>query len=134
MFIDDDTEMKFGGIDLTLYAPRDKGGANESCLMCRVGAFGKDLLVTADAPMSAENALADTADLGSIEYIIAGHHGSRRSSGGRLLETIGGETAIISVGYNSYGHPTNETLARLAAYGYNIFRTDLNGTVEIRIR
>ena len=134
VFIDEDTEMKFGGIDLTLYAPRDKGGANESCLMCRVGAFGKDMLVTADAPISAENALVDTADLGGIEYIIAGHHGSRRSSGGRLLEAAGGETAIISVGYNSYGHPTNETLARLAAYGYNIFRTDLNGTVEIRIR
>lgn len=132
--ISGDTEMDFGNISLTLYAPRDKGGVNERCLMCRVGAFEKDMLVTADAPISAENALVDTADLSGIEYLIAGHHGSRYSNGGKLLKAVGGETAIVSVGYNNYGHPTNETLARFAAYGYNVLRTDLNGTVEIRIR
>ena len=29
--------------------------------------------------------------------------------------------------------PTYETLERLDAYGYTIYRTDLNGTVEIRV-
>ncbi len=134
VYVDEDTDMNIGNIEIKLYAPRGRGGENESCLMCRIGAFGKDMLITADAPISAENALVDSADLSGIEYLVAGHHGSRYSSGGKLLEAVGGETAIISVGYNSYGHPTYETLARLAAYGYNIFRTDLNGTVEIRIR
>ena len=65
--------------------------------------------------------------------MIAGHHGSRYASGGEFLESIGADTAVISVGYNTYGHPTNETLERLEAYGYNIYRTDLNGSVEIRV-
>ena len=134
IFIDSDREMSFGDIQLSLFAPGEKGGVNERCLMCRAGAFGKDLLVTADAPISAETELTERVRLDDIEYLIAGHHGSRTSSGGKLLAAVGGETAIISVGYNTYGHPTEETLARLTAYGYNILRTDRNGTVEIRIR
>ena len=134
IYIDSDRETSFGDIHLSLFAPGEKGGVNERCLMCRAGAFGKDLLVTADAPISAETELAERVRLDDVEYLIAGHHGSRTSSGGKLLAAVGGETAIFSVGYNTYGHPTEETLARLAAYGYNIFRTDRNGTVEIRIR
>ena len=62
-----------------------------------------------------------------------GHHGSRYSSSGELLGSIGADTALISVGYNTFGHPTYETLERLAAYGYSIYRTDLNGTVEFML-
>ncbi len=134
VLIDSDREMSFGNIGLTLFAPGEKGGANERCLMCRVGAFDKDMLITADAPISAEKELVERAELKGIEYMIAGHHGSRTSSGGELLKAVSGKTAIISVGYNTYGHPSEETLARLTAYGYNILRTDLNGTVEIRVR
>ena len=49
------------------------------------------------------------------------------------MGSIGADTAIISVGYNTYGHPTYETLERLDAYGYTIYRTDLNGSVEIHV-
>ena len=131
---DSDMKTDIGNIALEIFAPREKGGVNERCLMCRVGAAEREMLITADAPISAENELAEKADLSGTEYLIAGHHGSRYSCGGKLLKALCGETAIISVGYNTYGHPTDETLARLSAYGYNIFRTDLNGTVEIRIR
>ena len=51
----------------------------------------------------------------------------------QLLAELGGDTAVISVGFNSYGHPAEETLERLALYGYNVYRTDKDGTVEIRI-
>ena len=44
-----------------------------------------------------------------------------------------GPLAAISVGYNSYGKPAQETLERLAAYGYNVLRTDEDGTIEIRV-
>ena len=50
-----------------------------------------------------------------------------------VIAELGGDTAVISVGYNSYGHPAEETLERLALYGYNVYRTDRDGTVEIRI-
>ena len=37
--------------------------------------------------------------------------------------------AIISVGYNSYGHPSDGTLERLGEAGAEVFRTDRDGTV-----
>ena len=42
---------------------------------------------------------------------------------------------MISVGANnSYVHPNREVQIRLQAHGCNIWRTDRNGTVEIRIK
>ena len=44
------------------------------------------------------------------------------------------EYAVISVGYNRYGHPAPETLERLAAAGCEIYRTDWMGTVAVTVR
>ena len=65
--------------------------------------------------------------------MIAGHHGSKGSSSPELLGSIGADTAVISCGWNSFGHPSEETLEALHKYGYNVYRTDLNGRVELRI-
>lgn len=132
-YLAEDEIFKLGGIRAELFAPGETGDTNERCMMARLSLGEYDLLVTGDAPKSAERELAEKHDLSGTELIVAGHHGSRYASSGELLEAAGGETAIISVGYNSYGHPTNETLERLTAYGYNVYRTDLSGNIEIRI-
>ena len=124
--------QRFSGIALQLYRPSTRGDANERCLMCRLSLDDWDMLITADAPIAAENELAERVELGGTELYIAGHHGSRHSSGQQLLEELGAETAVISVGYNTYGHPTYETIERLCSYGLDIYRTDLNKTIEIR--
>lgn len=60
------------------------------------------------------------------------HHGSGNGTGIPILEAVKPQVAIISVGaHNRYGHPAEETLARLKAYGVNIFRTDQQGTVTV---
>lgn len=130
----EDTELEYGGIRLCLYAPGEKGNANERCIMAKVSLGDYDMLITADAPKAAEKELVKTHNINDVELYIVGHHGSRYSSGGEFISGIGADTAIISVGYNTYGHPSYETLERLAAYGYNVYRTDINGTVEIRLR
>lgn len=132
-YISSDTSAGIGGIGLELYAPADSGDTNERCMMCRVSLGSYDMLVTGDAPAEAEGKLAAEHDLSGTELLIAGHHGSKYSSSPALLEETGADTAVISVGYNTYGHPTNQTLERLEAYGCDIYRTDLNGNVEIRI-
>lgn len=132
-FIDDDTAIEFGKMRLELFKPNRDVDANEACLMCRIYINDFDMLVTADGSTAAENRLVDRHDISAVDVLVVGHHGSRYSSGVKLLKAAGADTAVISVGYNSYGHPTYETLERLEAYGYNIYRTDLNGTVEFRI-
>lgn len=67
-----------------------------------------------------------------IELLVAGHHGSKHSTADELLTVLRPEIAVISVGYNSYGHPSEETLRRLATYGITVYRTDLNGSITIK--
>lgn len=131
-FVDSDTLLQLGNLALTLYEPATKGDANERCIMCKASLDDYTMLITADANISAENELVEEQDLSDVDVLIAGHHGSRYSGGEALLSGLNADMAIISVGYNSYGHPTYEMLERLNAYGYDIYRTDLNETVEIR--
>ncbi len=41
-----------------------------------------------------------------MELLVVGHHGSKYSTSYELLEAIDADWAAISVGWNSYGHPT----------------------------
>ena len=92
------------------------------------------MLFTGDAPAEAEEQYLKDRELPDMELLIVGHHGSRTSTGEKLLETIRAEDAIISVGRNnSYHHPNREVLIRLQNSGCHIYRTDRNGTVEVRV-
>ena len=43
------------------------------------------------------------------------------------------EVGVISVGENRFGHPTQEAMSRMAAAGMDLYRTDWQGTVIIRV-
>ena len=93
------------------------------------------MIITGDSPAKAERRLIENEEIPDTELLIVGHHGSRSSSDREFLSAIRAEDAIISVGKNnSFGHPTRAALARLQAAGCDIYRTDLNGTVEVWIR
>lgn len=64
-----------------------------------------------------EHRLVKYGNLPDIELLVAGHHGSKYSTSEELLLETKPETAVISTGYNTYGHPAPETLERLAAAG-----------------
>ena len=54
-----------------------------------------------------------------------------RARSTRLDETRP-EIAVISVGArNTYGHPAPEVVARLAAHGVQVHRTDREGTITL---
>ena len=131
-YIDENKAFRFGGLGLRIYAPMEKGGKNERCLMLTAEAGGKNVLITGDANITAERELIRREDVSDTDILIAGHHGAKTSCSQELLNEARPEKAVISVGYNSYGHPTNTVLARLRAYGAEIFRTDLMGRVTIR--
>ena len=132
-FLEQDEERNIGSIHMRLFAPIGSGEVNERCLTGVFSLGDYDMLVTGDSSKVTEQELLRLHPLHDLELLIVGHHGSRYASSGELLGSIGAKTAVISTGYNTFGHPTTETLQRLDAYGYTIYRTDLNGTVEIRI-
>ena len=49
------------------------------------------------------------------------------------LRAVQPEYAIISVGSNSYGHPTEEALLRLTDAGMTVYRTDMQGNILITV-
>ena len=128
----ENTERTFGRIRVRMTAPPDAGDENERCIISLVSIGDYDMLITGDSPASAEQRLIENEQIPDTELLIVGHHGSKTSSDRAFLSAIQAEDAIISVGKNnSYGHPTRETLASLQICGYGIYRTDLNGTVEV---
>ena len=93
-----------------------------------------DVLITGDMEEEGERRLTETVPLPDIEVLVAGHHGSDTSNTPELLEAVRPELALISVGRNNkYGHPDWDTLVRLDNIGAEIYRTDLYGTVEVKL-
>ena len=131
--IDADTRIVCERLDAQIFKLSDDGDMNERCLMIDLAVGGRHLLVTADAPKAMERKLAAEAALEDTDILIVGHHGSKYASAEELLREAGGGLAVISVGYNNYGHPAQQTLEALETYGYQVKRTDEDGTVEIRL-
>jgi competence protein ComEC len=93
--------------------------------------FGNfDWLMTGDIDVKVENALVADG-LPEVELLKIAHHGSKYSSGEAFLKAISPELAVIEVGKNSYGHPTQETLDRLRVIGAKIERTDQGGDLVV---
>ena len=128
-----DTLLREGDIQIMLFAPCESGEINERCLTGKISIGDYDMLVTADIGKAEELELLDAYDLSGIDLLVVSHHGSRFGSSCELLRGTGAQLAVISSGYNTYGHPAEETLERLADCGYTVYRTDQCGTVEIRI-
>lgn len=88
------------------------------------------MLLTADA-----EAEAVPIEAGPVDVLKVAHHGSEDAGLGALLDRIGPQLAVISVGAgNPYGHPAGQTLATLAQRRVPTLRTDEDGAVRIEVR
>lgn len=88
------------------------------------------LLLTADIPAKVEKRLL-LKDI-SADILKVPHHGSKYSSSKEFLGAVRPKLSVIEVGKNRYGHPTMETLSRLAAVGSKVFRTDDAGLIKVK--
>lgn len=125
-----DMKLNFGGGTLYLYAPEDANARNAS-LSALMSDEEYDILITGDMDESGELMLLATKDLPDLEVLVAGHHGSKHSTCADLLRQTAPDIVLISVGKNTYGHPAQEVLDRIAAIGAAVYRTDLDGTITI---
>ena len=81
---------------MTVFAPVLDGGSNEAGICVLASATDYDILVTGDLPVEAEYALLQThPELGRAELLVAGHHGSRTSTGYALLNRIQPLTVVF---------------------------------------
>ena len=86
-------------------------------------------LFTGDCEEDCEDRISDS-DLSSTILKVA-HHGSKSSSSMVFLNKVNPEVSIISVGENSYGHPSHEVIDRLFYKNSKVYRTDIDGHIII---
>ena len=116
-----------------MFAPIGIDDENERGLTLLYTKKTYDILITGDAKYTVEEILCRRTALPDIEVLIAGHHGSKYSNGDVLLNEAKPDIAVISVGENSYGHPSRETLERFSKHGIEVHRTDIEGNVKIAL-
>ncbi|HEX5323096.1 MAG TPA: ComEC/Rec2 family competence protein [Capsulimonadaceae bacterium] len=91
-------------------------------------------LLDGDAEEEAEANMLSAYPTSALQADVlkVGHHGSRNASSDPWLAAVQPSFGIISCGFrNSFGHPHEEALQRLAAHNIRVFRTDLDGAVTI---
>lgn len=132
-FITEETTLPLGEATLIVYPPLGEDSSNERGLVYLVSAGDYDLLITGDIDAEMEQRLIERYDLPDIEALVVGHHGSKYSTSSELLDALRPETAFISVGSNSYGHPSDQAMERLAERDITIYRTDLQGDLRLSV-
>lgn len=117
--------------------PGSDGSGNEDSLVVLLHAEQTDFLFTGDIGEESEEKLllqpGLSAQLEATDILKVAHHGSRYSSTEDFLSAVTPKAAIISVGRNQYGHPSDETIGRLNDISSDIYRTDRGGAVMVRV-
>jgi competence protein ComEC len=133
IFVEEDLLIPLETGNLTIFAPIFVEESNENSLCVLFESENCAILVTGDRSFLGERILLHEKDIPDVDLLIAGHHGSKNSTSEELLMTAQPETVFISVGENNgYGHPAQSLLDRLYAFGCNVYRTDLHGTLIFR--
>ena len=94
---------------------------------------GYKFLFMGDAGTKKEEDLLNKYNIGKIDFLKVGHHGSNTSSSKYFIDEINPKYSIISVGKNNrYGHPNKEVLDTLN--DSKIYRTDKDGSIMFKIK
>ena len=124
--------IKIAGLEFkTLWPTQQVLGAatlkqktNENSIVLHLQYQDFDAILTGDITSKEGGQIVQDYQFQDIEVLKVAHHGSKYSSSREFLEKINPGIAVISVGKNSWGHPTKEVLERLQSVGSQILRTD----------
>ena len=127
--------LELDGVRLSVLSPDSAWAVmttdpNEESVVLLVEYGTARLLFTGDAGLPVEQRLA--GQIGPVALLKVGHHGSAGATSDAWLAELAPGEAVISVGArNRYGHPAPEVLARLAARGVQVHRTDRDGMITL---
>ncbi|MGI5898817.1 MAG: DNA internalization-related competence protein ComEC/Rec2 [Christensenellales bacterium] len=102
---------------------------NDNSLMILAESDSHRVMLTGDAGFLPEVYAGARADV-----LKVGHHGSKYSTSSEFLEKVMPKYAVISVGRNSHGHPTPQTIQRLEEKGAAVMTTLDNGTITFSFK
>lgn len=104
---------------------------NTASVVAKLVYGNTSFMLTGDSPSEIEQYLVklDASDL-HVDVLKAGHHGSKNSSSLLYLGFVHPALAVYSRGCNNkYGHPSAETIARMAQLSIPTMDTCTDGTI-----
>jgi len=107
--------------------------ANELSLVARLDYGEFSALFTGDIGFISEKIILENNKDLSCDLLKVAHHGSKYSSDKSFIEAAEPVMSVISVGRNVYGHPSPETLERIAGQGSRIYQTVNNGGILVEV-
>lgn len=112
--------------------PLDEKDENKNSLVLRVNVKGSSVLMTGDIDEKGEKTLIADTDI-KADILKIAHHGSRYSSCEKFIAVAAPKIAVIQVGKNTYGHPSEKVIKRLEEHKITVLRNDEQGAVGIRV-
>lgn len=89
-------------------------------------------MLTGDAEEQTEKTIIDNNEDIKAHVFQLGHHGSNTSNTQAFLDAVNPDVTIYSAGHlNSYGHPHDEVVTRIAAMNIPLYGTDTQGTIIV---
>ncbi len=118
-------------IDILMPITEDyKMSVNNCSLVSLIQINHKNILMTGDIEKEMEKQFVQRYHIDNIDVLKVPHHGSNSSSTAEFIEAIHPKKAVIQVGKNGYGHPSDKVIQRYKNRNINIFRNDTDGCVR----
>lgn len=107
--------MDLGSSKIKFYGPitGSESDRNNGSIVMKIIYGDTFFLFIGDAEHETEQEILNAEYDLSATVLKVGHHDSKNSTTYPFLREIMPKYAVISVGNNSYGHPTEDTLSRL---------------------
>lgn len=119
--------------------PGDEESFNNASLVLKLSYGHTSILFTGDVEAEVEERIVSSGteddidvSLLDVDVLKVAHHGSAYSSGKAFLDAVDPQAAIISVGRNNFGHPSEKVLNLLKESNVECFRTDECGAVVLK--
>ena len=124
-------EIVLGNINI-VQINKEFSDENDSSSILLMYYKNKKILLAGDASKKSEEYILNKYNIGKIDVLKIGHHGSKTSTSDELLKELRPSLAIISCGKNNrFNHPHKETIDKLKEYRIKYLRTDISGTIRI---
>ncbi len=107
--------------------------ANNNSLVLRISYGQTTILLTGDMEMEEMRSIADRGAVYQADFIKLPHHGSKGSFDEAWFDRTYPQAVFITVGRNSFGHPSPEVTNYWRERGVPVYRTDWHGTVDLII-
>ena len=126
--------FKIGSLTMTITGPLHYSyeEENSNSISAIISDGQSSVFIGGDTTLESELDILSAGIGVDCDVYLVNHHGSTTSSSDAFLQALSPEYSIVSCGKdNDYGHPARSVLNRIKASGSELFRTDLQGDIEI---